>query len=137
MALGGEKIYPLTGKGLVSIDWKATKKVTKGDLVRVNDVMAFALHDAKKNETVSMCIRCDLVEFPRPADEDGDNHNNTIPAGQRVWAERNSKGKKEIRGDVSGFNDNKLPTSREWCGIVHEDAVGDATRIKLVFASYI
>ena len=121
---GDEMILPLTHAGLVSIDYTITEKNTtikKGALVKAGHnhtgCIGFALAEGSTKDTIPVCIRCNLVDFP--------GIGSNVVAGDRI-----------VSPDFKNIIRQKKVS--DWrmdraIGIVHEDADVNATRIKLVF----
>ena len=64
--MAGENVVLLSAKGMVSIHYVATAAVKKGDLIKTGHCIGFALHDAARGETLSLCVEADLVEIDIP-----------------------------------------------------------------------
>ena len=121
---GDEMILPLTHAGLVSIEHVVTKKegsLKKGAIVKAGHnatgTVGFALAAGDVGDTIPVCIRCNLVDFPGVGSD--------LVAGDRIVS---PEFKNMIR--QKKMSDWRIDRA---VGIVHEDASANATRIKLVF----
>ncbi len=127
--MAGEKIMPMTPAGMVSVEYTVPKNATvaKGDLIQLGGCMAFALADGAAGETISLCIRCNLVDFP--------GFNEALKAGDRIEFNTEGDGSQNpsIRTPSWGNNPGKQYAPNEYIGIAHRNHADTDTRIEVCF----
>lgn len=121
--MAGEAVLLLTPRRAVSIDWVATKAVSMGDVQVLGDCVAFAMSDAKKDETVAMCIEADLVDAPKRKGQ-------ALEAGALV---RFEQGKSAVSNDVTNQQRSR---GDALCGYVHDAAPAMDERVRMVWRNY-
>ena len=105
----------LSPKGIRTIDWFATKRVQKGEIVRINAaVHGFTLAAGRKDTTIPLVLECDLVEVDNTEHNPGD-FGNLIKAGN--WIIYSKDDNKTIPGDTTN-----LRRHERMLGILHNDA---------------
>ncbi len=111
----------LSPRGLVSVDWVADKKVRKGNILAVGDVVGFALADAAKGATVALCIEADLVEADKDAGPIGTGKAIVYNKGQMV---------------VSQADARQLSKRTGLCGIAHDAAKAEDATVRMIWRNW-
>ena len=104
----------LSPKGIRTIDWFATKRVQKGEIVRINAaVHGFTLAAGRKDTTIPLCLECDLVEVDNTEHNPGD-FGALVKAGN--WIQFTGGNKTLVAGRSEWRNHERM------LGILHNDA---------------
>lgn len=120
---GNEDIKPLTTAGLVSVEHTIPSDgsaVKKGALVIAGQTVGFALSAGDPGDTIAVCIRCNLVDFP--------NVNKKLSAGDRIMIDNANTKQFDKPKNVRQYRPDLA------IGIVHRNHPLKDTRIELVFA---
>ncbi|MDE0661995.1 MAG: hypothetical protein OXI79_20380 [Gammaproteobacteria bacterium] len=127
--MAGENIRLLSPRGMVTIEHTLEADIARGDQLRVGaHSQAFALSAGKKGETVAMCIRAQLVDYPVVTKVAGINAADRRPvAGDLIEVENGKTREKKIAAD------GQTVRPREYVGVVHRTPAADATRMELVW----
>lgn len=125
-----EKIIPLSVKNMDSLEHEIPADgapVELGDLIQCEHMMGFALGPGNPGDTITVAVRCKLVDFPGFGKK-------AFKGGTRIFLDAEADPKTLIRYNPDENNPGKKYPPHCYIGYVHEPAPARSKRIKLCFA---
>ena len=124
--MAGEEAVIRSPRSMVTIEWTADARASKGDIITAVSLWGIVLEDVRRGDTVAVCIDCDLIEMKKFEGTEGET---AWKAGHRIALSGGPNARKFADAD----REDPRPRHPEILGFVHKDTATTDTRIEIVW----